>query len=157
MEAEKAKEFLLALNDKDARDAWKAKMAGTKNDGEALAAAVDLARDMGFDVTVEDITAAMNELKAGQREKTQQAVADIQALEDNALEDIAGGQVFWVNPLAKIIKREYIPYGFLDIKAMSVPVIIATVAAFYVLGYALSAGLSEMNRKLYWRWFRPGD
>jgi hypothetical protein len=90
-------------------------MAGTKNDGEALAAAVDLARDMGFDVTVEDITAAMNELKAGQREKTQQAVADIQALEDNALEDIAGGQVFWVNPLAKIIKREYgCKYNFTD-------------------------------------------
>ena len=56
-----------------------------------------------------------------------------------------------------VIRREYIPYGFLDIKAMSIPVIIATVAAFYVMGYALSAGLSEMNRKLYWRWFRPGD
>jgi hypothetical protein len=56
-----------------------------------------------------------------------------------------------------VIKREYIPYGFLDIKAMSVPVIIATVASFYVMAYALSAGLSEMNRKLYWRWFRPGD
>ena len=54
-----------------------------------------------------------------------------------------------------VIKREYIPYGFLDIKAMSMPVIIATVAVFYVMGYALSAGLSEMNRKLYWRWFRP--
>lgn len=55
-----------------------------------------------------------------------------------------------------VIKREYIPYGFLDIKAMSVPVIIATVAVFYILGYALSAGLSKMNRKLYWRWFRQG-
>ena len=40
---------------------------------------------------------------------------------------------------------------------MSIPVIIATVAVFYVMGYALSAGLSEMNRKLYWRWFRLGD
>ena len=56
-----------------------------------------------------------------------------------------------------VIRREYIPYGFLDIKAMSIPVIIATVAAFYVMGYALSAGLSELNRKLYWRWFRLGD
>ena len=55
-----------------------------------------------------------------------------------------------------VIKSEYIPYGFLDIKAMSVPVIIATIAVFYVMGYALSAGLSEMNRKLYWRWFRSG-
>ena len=36
MSIEKAKEFLLALNDKDAHDAWKAKMAGTKNDDEAL-------------------------------------------------------------------------------------------------------------------------
>lgn len=55
-----------------------------------------------------------------------------------------------------VIKREYIPYGFLDFKAMTIPAIIATVVAFYVMGYALSAGLSEMNRKLYWRWFRPG-
>lgn len=56
-----------------------------------------------------------------------------------------------------VIKREYIPYGFLDIKAMSIPVIIATIAVFYLMGYALSARLSRMNRKLYWRWFRPGD
>ena len=56
-----------------------------------------------------------------------------------------------------VIKREYIPYGFLDFKAMTIPAIIATVVAFYVMGYALSAGLSEMNRKLYWRWFRPGN
>lgn len=55
-----------------------------------------------------------------------------------------------------VIKREYIPYGFLDIKAMSIPIILATVAAFYLMGYALSSGLSKMNRKLYWRWFRPG-
>ena len=53
-----------------------------------------------------------------------------------------------------VIKREYIPYGFLDIKAMSLPVIIGTIAVFYVMGYALSSGLSKMNRKLYWRWFR---
>ena len=56
-----------------------------------------------------------------------------------------------------VIKSEYIPYGFLDFKAMTIPAIIATVVAFYVMGYALSAGLSEMNRKLYWRWFRPGN
>ena len=62
---------------------------------------------MGFDVTDEDITAALNELKAGQREKTQQAVTDIEALEDDALEDVAGGQVFWVNPLAKDFKKNY--------------------------------------------------
>lgn len=55
-----------------------------------------------------------------------------------------------------VIKREYIPYVFLDFKAMTIPAIIATGVAFYVMGYALSAGLSEMNRKLYWRWFRPG-
>ncbi len=53
-----------------------------------------------------------------------------------------------------VIKREYIPYGFLDIKAMSIPAVIGTVAVFYVMGYALSSGLSKMNRKLYWRWFR---
>jgi hypothetical protein len=63
-----------------------------------------------------------------------------------------------VNVLALIvtgvIKREYIPYGFLDVKAMSIPAIIGTIAVFYLMGYALSAGLSKLNRKLYWGWFR---
>ena len=54
-----------------------------------------------------------------------------------------------------VIKREYIPYGFLDIKAMSIRLIIATIAVFYIMGYALSAGLYIMNRKLYWAWFKP--
>lgn len=54
-----------------------------------------------------------------------------------------------------VIKREDIPYGFLDIKAMSIPLIIATIAVFYVMGYTLSSSLSKMNRKLYWTWFKP--
>ena len=53
-----------------------------------------------------------------------------------------------------VIKREYIPYQFLDIQAMSAPTIIVTVAVFYIMAYSLSAGLSKMNRKLYWRWFK---
>ncbi len=54
-----------------------------------------------------------------------------------------------------VIKREYIPYSFLDIKHMSIPLIITTIAVFYVMGYTLSSILSKMNRKLYWTWFKP--
>ncbi len=52
-----------------------------------------------------------------------------------------------------VIKRELIPYNFLDIKSMSFPLIIGTIATFYVLSYGISAGLSRLNRRLYWRWF----
>ena len=38
-----------------------------------------------------------------------------------------------------VIKREYIPYSFLDIKHMSIPLIITTIAVFYVMGYTLSS------------------
>lgn len=66
--------------------------------------------------------------------------------------------LYAVNVLALIvtgvIKREYIPYGFLDVKAMSIPAIIGTIVVFYVMGYSLSAGLSKLNRKLYWGWFK---
>lgn len=53
-----------------------------------------------------------------------------------------------------VIKREYIPYAFLDVRSMQTSAIIVTVAAFYLLAYTLSSRLSKMNRKLYWHWFR---
>ena len=53
-----------------------------------------------------------------------------------------------------VIKREKIPYGFLDIKAMNSFQIIATIIVFYIVSYGLSHILSEMNRKLYWNWFK---
>ena len=53
-----------------------------------------------------------------------------------------------------VISRDKIPYGFLDIKSMSIIQTIGTILLFYVVSYVLSYILSEMNRKLYWGWFK---
>ncbi len=107
MSVDKAKQFLNALNGKGARDAWKAKMAGTKSDEEAVEAAVGLAREMGYDVTGEDINEAMNALKSELMEKTEKAVEGLQEMDDDSLEDVAGGEVFWVNEISKKVKKNY--------------------------------------------------
>ncbi len=53
-----------------------------------------------------------------------------------------------------VIRGEYIPYSFLDIRSMSLSSFAAIAALFYVMGYALSALLSVLNRKVYWGWYR---
>ena len=60
-------------------------MAGTKSDEEALEAAAGLAREMGYDVTGEDINEAMNALKSEQMEKTEKIVEGLQAMDDDSL------------------------------------------------------------------------
>ena len=95
MSKEDAKKFLGTLNDKDARLALKAKTAGAKNDSEVLEIVVDMAKEMGFDVTGEDITAALKELKAEQEEKTQKAIKGFQELGLDDLEDVTGGMYYY--------------------------------------------------------------
>lgn len=53
-----------------------------------------------------------------------------------------------------VVTRQMIPYFFLDLEAMG-PIMSAVVFLFiYGLGYLLSLGISTLNRKLYWNWFR---
>lgn len=56
--------------------------------------------------------------------------------------------------LSNVIKEAYIPYSFLNVRHMSLPIIIITVISFYVTAFFLSALLSYMNRKLYWGWYK---
>jgi len=91
MSKENAKKFLDAMKDKANREAWNAKAAGVKNDAEAFEAAFDTAKEMGYDVTKEELTEALKELRAEQKEKTKKAVQGVQELDLDDLEDVAGG------------------------------------------------------------------
>ena len=91
MSKENARKFCEAMNDKSAQEKWAQKAAGAKNDAEALDAAVSMAQEMGYDVTREELTDTLNELRAEQVKKTQQAVQNVQKLDEADLEDIAGG------------------------------------------------------------------
>ena len=83
MAIEKAKEFLLALKEKGADKAWTEKAAKAKTEEEKLAVVVDMAREMGYDLTAEDIKEALSGLKEGEN--------DLVPLDDDEVESVAGG------------------------------------------------------------------
>ena len=53
-----------------------------------------------------------------------------------------------------VVVKELIPYFFLDLEALGAPMSVAVFLIIYGIGYLLSLGLSILNRKLYWNWFR---
>ena len=83
MSVEKAKEFLLALKEKGADKAWAEKAAEAKTEEGKFALAADMAKEMGYDLTAEDIKEALNTLA--------QEDQDLVPLEDEEVEGVAGG------------------------------------------------------------------
>ena len=83
MSVEKAKEFLLALKEKGADEAWTAKAAEAKTEEEKYALAADMAREMGYDVTAAELKEALTGLNKGEN--------DLVQLDDDAVEGVAGG------------------------------------------------------------------
>ena len=83
MAIEKAKEFLLALKEKGADEAWTAKAAEAKTEEEKYGLAAQMAKEAGFDVTAEEIKEALKTL--AQEDK------DLVPLEDAEVKDVAGG------------------------------------------------------------------
>ena len=91
MSVEKAKEFLLALKEKGADEAWAAKAAEAKSGEERYALMADMAKDMGYDLTADDIKEALAGLKKDG--------GGLEALDDDAVENVAGG--LWVEDVAR--------------------------------------------------------
>ena len=89
MAVEKAKEFLLALKEKGVNKAWTAKAAEMKTNEEKFALAAEMAKEMGYDLTAEDVKEAFNTL--AQEDK------DLVPLEDAEVEGVAGGSLEFSN------------------------------------------------------------
>ena len=83
MSVNKAKEFLKTLNEKGAGDAWTKKAAEAKTEEEKFALAADMAKEMGYDLTAEDVREALTGLGKGEN--------DLVKLDDDAVEGVAGG------------------------------------------------------------------
>ena len=77
MSVEKAREFLKALDEESSYNALEAKVEARGAQGEAdqIEAAVEMARELGYDVTGEEIVEALKTMKARQREKTEKLTA----------------------------------------------------------------------------------
>ena len=52
------------------------------------------------------------------------------------------------------ITQEYIPYFFLDFDNIGVLYVFGSFVFIYCLAFGLSLGLSKLNKRLYWRWFK---
>ena len=83
MSVEKAKEFLMALNEKEADEALNEKAAAAKTEAEKIALAAALAHETGYDVTEADIREALTALK----QDSEEAVP----LNDEDVGNVAGG------------------------------------------------------------------
>lgn len=86
------KEFIEKLGkDPKARELLKKKEKFT-TEAEALNAYVDVAKELGYDITGDDLTAAIEALEQEQKNKTEGAASAITALPDDDLKEAAGGE-----------------------------------------------------------------
>ncbi len=96
MSVDKAKEFLLALKEKGADEAWTAKAAEAKTEEEKFAVIADMAKDMGYDLTADDVKEALAGLKKDG--------GGLEALDDDAVENVAGGGIEGLEPKSKVMR-----------------------------------------------------
>ncbi len=81
-----AKDFLDAIrNNPNLKEQLK-DLPAPKNDQEAVAQYQKIAKDLGFDLSADEIFTSLSALEKEQREKTEKV-----ALDDSALENVAGG------------------------------------------------------------------
>ena len=62
-----------------------------KNRDDAIKAYAEVAKELGEDISAEDITQALKEIEAEIHQKTEAVSANMIDLEDDDLEDVAGG------------------------------------------------------------------
>ena len=66
-------------------------MEKPKNKDDAIKAYAEVAKELGEDISAEDITQALKEIEAEIHQKTEAVSANMIDLEDDDLEDVAGG------------------------------------------------------------------
>ncbi len=92
MSKEKAKEFLIAFRQEKPDEAFAKRFREAHSDDERFALYAEAAA--GCDVTASDFRDALKELDAERTAKTKEAVQDLEALDDDEVENVAGGVVY---------------------------------------------------------------
>ena len=77
-----------------------------KTKEDAIKAYAEVAKELGEDISPEDITQALKEIEAEIHQKTEAVSADMQELEDDDLGDVAGGGAFDCEEFL------FCPYGY---------------------------------------------
>ena len=91
MSKESAIKFLRELKTNEKAKELLQGMEKPKNKDDAIKAYAEVAKELGEDISPEDITQALKEIEAEIHQKTEAVSADMVELEDNDLENVAGG------------------------------------------------------------------
>ena len=78
-----------------------------KSKDEAIKAYVEIAAELGEDISPEDFARALEEIEAEIHQKTESVSADMQELEDDDVEDVAGGGVGPSHGCGSKMREEY--------------------------------------------------
>ena len=103
MSKESAIKFLRELKTNEKAKELLQGMEKPKNKDDAIKAYAEVAKELGEDISPEDITQALKEIEAEIHQKTKAVSADMVELEDDDLEDVAGGMEP-CGPLVRFIK-----------------------------------------------------
>ena len=76
-----------------------------KNKEDAIKAYAEVAKELGEDISAEDITQALKEIEAEIHQKTEAVSADMVELEDDDVENVAGGTIECGEPMQRLINR----------------------------------------------------
>ena len=76
-----------------------------KNKDEALKAYAEIAAELGEDISPEEITEALKEIEAEIHQKTEAVSSDMVELEDDDVENVAGGTIECGEPMQRLINR----------------------------------------------------
>ena len=91
MSKETAIKFLRELRTNEKAKELLQGMEKPKNKDDAIKAYAEVAKELGEDISAEDITQALKEIEAEIHQKTEAVSADMVELEDDDVEDVAGG------------------------------------------------------------------
>ena len=91
MSKESAIKFLRELRTNEKAKELLQGMERPKNRDDAIKAYAEVAKELGEDISAEDIAQALEEIEAEIHQKTEAVSADMVELEDNDLENVAGG------------------------------------------------------------------
>ena len=92
MSVEKAKEFLLSLKEKAPDEAFIEKWKSAKTEDDQMQLYIEIAGSMGYDLSAAEVKEAASELEAEHRAKTLAVEQELRALDDDELENVAGGE-----------------------------------------------------------------
>ena len=80
-------------------------MERPKNRDDAIKAYAEVAKELGEDISPEDIAKALEEIEAEIHQKTEAVSADMVELEDDDVENVAGGTIECGEPMQRLINR----------------------------------------------------